>query len=309
MYAMANHKESAGSMEIVGTKRIFRCSVEKHGLRYVKFLGDGDSKSFPAVEEIYEGIKAEKLECIGYVQKRVGNRLKNLKNVKELGGRGRLTDNIIDKLQNYYGMTIRKNSGDLNAMKSATTASLFHLASSATNDYHTHCPSGSDSWCLFKADKANNTSSYKPGPGLPLDIIKVVKPIYQELCSERLLKKCAHGQTQNQNETFNGMIWHRVPKHTYVGRQTFETSVFDAVAHFNIGNLATMRIFKSLGIEPGSYTRLGCSALNKDRVENARRHNKATYKLRQQIICGNRKQKADEIEGVEGKHYSPGIAK
>ena len=76
-------------------------------------------------------------------------------------------------------------------------------------------------------------------------------------------------------------------KHTYVGRQTFETGVFDAVAHFNIGNLAALRIFKSLGIEPGIYTWLGCSASNKDRVENARCHNKATYKLRQQIICGN----------------------
>ena len=99
------------------------------------------------------------------------------------------------------------------------------------------------------------------------------------------------------------MIWHRVPKHTYVGRQTFETGVFDAVAHFNIGNLATLRIFKSLGIEPGSYTRLGCSALNKDRVENARRHNKATYKLRRQIIRGNRKRKAYEIEGVDEELY------
>ena len=195
---MTNHKGSAGTMEIVSTKRIFRCSVEKHGLRYVKFLGDGDSKTFPAVDDIYEGIKDEKLECIGHVQKIVGNRLRNLKkNVKGLGGRGRLTDNIIDKLQNYYGMAIQQNSGNLNAMKSVTVASLFHVASSATNDYHTYCPSGSDSWCLFKAHKANNTSSYKPGPCLPLDIIKVVKPIYQELCSESLLKKCTHGQTQN----------------------------------------------------------------------------------------------------------------
>ena len=99
------------------------------------------------------------------------------------------------------------------------------------------------------------------------------------------------------------MIWHRVPKHTYVGQQTFETGVFDAVAHFNIGNLAILRIFKSFGIEPGAYTSLGCSALNKDSVENARRHNKATYKLRRKIIRGNRKRKAYEIEGVEGELY------
>ena len=192
---MAKHKGSAGAMEIIGTKRIFKRSVEKHGLRYVKFLGDGDSKSFPAVEDIYEGMKVEQLECIGHVQKWAGIRLRNLKmNVKGLGGRGRLTDNIY-KLQNCYEIAIRRNSGDLNATKSATAASLFHVASSATNDYHTHCPSGSDSWCLIKADKANNTSSYKRGPGLPLDIIKVVKSICQELCSESLLKKCTHGQT------------------------------------------------------------------------------------------------------------------
>ena len=58
---MANHKGSATVMEIIGMKRIFRHSIEKRGLRYVKFLGDGDSKSFPAVEDIYDGIKVEKL--------------------------------------------------------------------------------------------------------------------------------------------------------------------------------------------------------------------------------------------------------
>ena len=62
---MANHKGSAGAMEIVGTKQILRRSIEKHGLRYVKFLGGSDSKSFPAVEDIYEGGKVENLECIG----------------------------------------------------------------------------------------------------------------------------------------------------------------------------------------------------------------------------------------------------
>ena len=145
---MANHRGSAGAMEVVGTKRIFQRSIEKHGLRYVKFLGDGDSKSFPAVVDTYDGLKVEKLECIGHVQKRVGNRLRNLKkNTKELGGKGRLTNNIIDKLQNYYGMAIRQNCGDIEAMKMATAASLFLCASSAKNNYHTHCPSGSNSWC------------------------------------------------------------------------------------------------------------------------------------------------------------------
>ena len=83
----------------------------------MKFLTDSDSKSFLAVEDIYEGEKVEKLERIDHVQKTLGNRLRNLKtNVKGLGGRRHLTDIIIDKLQNYSGMVIQQNSGDLNVM-------------------------------------------------------------------------------------------------------------------------------------------------------------------------------------------------
>ena len=49
--------------------------------------------------------------------------------------------------------------------------------------------------------------------------------------------------------------------------------------------------------------------LNKDRAENARRHNKTNFKLRRRIIRSNRKRKADEIERVERKRYCPSIAK
>ena len=192
-------------------------------------------------------------------------------------------------------------------MKKATAAFLFHVASSATYDFHIHCPSVSDSLCLFKADKANDTGTYKSSPGLPIDIIKVVKPIYQDLYCESLLQKCTHGQTQNQKETLDGMVLYRVPKHADVGQKMFETSAYDAVQHFSIGNLATLRIFKPLGIEPITYTRLGYSALNKNRVENVRCHNKTNFKLRWRIIRSNRKRKADEIERVKRKLYCFGI--
>ena len=32
-----------------------------------------------------------------------------------------------------------------------------------------------------------------------------------------MLKKCLHGKTQNADESFNGMIWNRVPKAIHVG--------------------------------------------------------------------------------------------
>ena len=61
-----------------------------------------------------------KEECVGHVQKRLRTALrkykadkkgKKLSDVKGVGGRGRLTDKIMDKMQNYYGKAIRGEQG------------------------------------------------------------------------------------------------------------------------------------------------------------------------------------------------------
>ena len=133
-------------------------------------------------------LKVEKLECVGHVQKRVGTRLGDIKKrTKGLGGKGKLTDSIIDRLQNYYGIAIRSNRGDLEGMKKAVWASLFYVASSASNNYYVHCPVGSDSWCLFQKDGALGTNLYKPGAGLPLKVIAELKPIYRLIFAEKML--------------------------------------------------------------------------------------------------------------------------
>jgi hypothetical protein len=58
-----------------------------------------------------------------------------------LGGKGKLTDSMIDKMQNYYGIVIRSNKGNLNTMKSNILATLFHCASNDERPYHSaYCP-------------------------------------------------------------------------------------------------------------------------------------------------------------------------
>ena len=52
-------------------------------------------------------------------------------------------------------------------------------------------------------------SLYKPDPGLPRDIIELLKPIYKELSSNELLAKCMYAKTQNQNESLKRMMWER----------------------------------------------------------------------------------------------------
>ncbi|GFV44071.1 uncharacterized protein TNCV_3571921 [Trichonephila clavipes] len=89
-------------MEPLGVYRIFERSVEMRKLQYVNFFGDGDSKWYASVKDIYGKNTVAKYECIGHIQKRVGTKLRKLKSKrKDLGGRGKLTDAFIDKLQNY----------------------------------------------------------------------------------------------------------------------------------------------------------------------------------------------------------------
>ena len=134
------------------------------------------------------------------------------KNVKGLGGRGRLANAAVDRLQNYFGVALHQNCHDLKVMQSACRTSLFHVASSKDDNYHyPHCPSGTNSWCEHK-DLADKTKTYKPGPGLPIDIIMQLRPIFFELTSDEMLSKCLHGKTQNQNVSFNAMIYGNVSR-------------------------------------------------------------------------------------------------
>jgi len=51
-----------------------------------------------------------KKEYIGHVQKRMGSKLRALvKKCKDLGGKGKLTGKMIDKLTVYYGLAIQRN--------------------------------------------------------------------------------------------------------------------------------------------------------------------------------------------------------
>ena len=93
-----NYDGTAPAIEAAGATRIFERSIEERGARYTEYYGDGDSKAYSTVRNIYEGKEVEKFECIGHYQKRVVTRLLKLK--KNNKGLGELTKPIIDKLQN-----------------------------------------------------------------------------------------------------------------------------------------------------------------------------------------------------------------
>ena len=99
------------------------------------------------VKSTYKDVEVTKFDSIGHFQKRIGShRWQVKKQVKGLSGKGRLTKAAIDRLQNYYGISIRQKCGNLEGMRSSAFASLFHIATSSKDNCHyPHCPMGKDS--------------------------------------------------------------------------------------------------------------------------------------------------------------------
>ena len=193
-----NHIRSAGSMEASGLKEYFMTSIKTNKLRYIYYIGDGDSKSYNDIYQgdPYEGIVANKLECIGHIQKRVGTRLRKLmasntktilSDVKKLSGQGRLTEKIINNLQNYYDIAIRSTCHEnVYSLKVAIGAVLYHCSEASSEEAgHHFWPTGEDLWYKYHANK----DTYRPKLGLPIAIRKFIKPSFMELSDERLLAK------------------------------------------------------------------------------------------------------------------------
>ena len=65
---------------------------------------------------------------------------KFLSDSKKISGTDRHTKKVIDKLQNYYGMAIRSNVGDLCGMMMAVQATLHHMTSTDDWPVHHMCP-------------------------------------------------------------------------------------------------------------------------------------------------------------------------
>ena len=97
------------------------------------------------------------------------------------------------------------------------------------------CLQTAESWCKYHAGKLNNTNTntYKEKPGIPAIIRETIRPVFISLSDEKLLSKCLHGKTQNNNESLNGLLmWKHCPKDVFVGHATLELGVASAIISF-----------------------------------------------------------------------------
>ncbi|GFW56718.1 uncharacterized protein TNCV_4067981 [Trichonephila clavipes] len=192
----------------------------KFGIKYNK---NGKERIRFHVEKIILALL--KIECVGHVQKRMGTRLRKLKLVyskkklsdgKTIGGKGRLTDSLIDKLAHYYGNAIRCNFTSIKEMRKAIWAVWGHSCSTDDEPMHWFCPTNPNTWYLSHP---------------------------------ALLKKCLGGKTQNPNESLNSLIWKFCPKTIGSRLQIAEIAANLATSVFNDGNQILITILEKFGLK------------------------------------------------------------
>ena len=156
-----NHTKSPGAMDAAGAVTIFKRSLDKNKLRYLSYIGDVDTSSFNEISNSkpYDDLEIIKKERIRNIQKRLETRIRALRTTlkskvlsdgKKISGRGRLTNKVINTIQNYYGMAIRQHTNDLFAMRKSVIAMLKHNTNfDDAETGHRYCPKNIDSWCKF----------------------------------------------------------------------------------------------------------------------------------------------------------------
>ncbi|XP_070515610.1 uncharacterized protein [Cardiocondyla obscurior] len=186
-----NHTGSAGKMKVDAVIEMFQRSEILHNIKYGSYIGDGDSKTYKGIIDAkpYGDFIIHKKECIDHVQKRMGTRLRNLKKkTKNLGGRGKLTGQLIDELFIYYGLAIRRNPDFIEKMKNDIYATLNHKISTDDNPKHDNCPTGITSWCTWQQARVSGTLEiYTHKPAMHEDVLNAIRPIYDDLSSDKLL--------------------------------------------------------------------------------------------------------------------------
>lgn len=182
----------------------------------------------------------------------MSTRLQNVKKEKKLGGKDKLTDVLIKKLTKYYGLAIRRNANSVEDMKIAMFATLDHLTFTNKNPKHDKCPFGADSWCKRrKAVAARKIEEYEHPPSLHHDVVKNIRPIYENLSNNDLLTRCLGGHTQNSNESFNSTVWRLAPKHLNSSLKIVEIASYIAICIFNEDYSSILRIMNQLNIKMG----------------------------------------------------------
>ena len=313
-----NFEGSSGAKECeAGVEKWLR-SIEKNILQYTTFVGDGDSSCFWRVKEACfqkypdGSYPVNKEECVGHIQKRMGSGLREYKkrmrgqklpDGKNVGGAGRLTDAVIDRIQSNYGEAIRNNS-EIGTMKTTISGVYHHMIKDEKMtlvQQHKHCPMNKSTWCKFWQDKLHNHGNYTEDSRIPEVFKSELKYLFDRLSHETLLQRCLKGLTQNQNESINNMLWSICSKRTFCGYRKLLLCVYETVTKFNQGAIMKSVLMKNIGCEPKHYMTNALQREDGQRIDfSERKISEKRRSSRQKQRLDRKRKKVDKTAYLSG---------
>jgi hypothetical protein len=190
-------------------------------------------------------------------------------------------------------------------MQDAIFAVLYHsMMLPDTRKRYKFCPKHADSWCQYVRTKKEVDPKVHYLDPVFLDFLL---PLFTRLSDRTLLLRCLPGYSQNQNESLNGIVWTKAPKHKYKGPKAIEMTGISAVLQFDSGSKAQHSVRTLAKIPPNEYTVQAGITKDKLRLRGAARkaselQKKKRVAQRQATLV--REQEAREREG--GPSYSSG---
>ena len=115
---------------------------------------------------------------------------------------------------------------------------------------------------------------------------------------ENLLKKCVRGKTQNANEALKGLIWSRLSKTVFVGRETIEMGVNSAIIHFNDGRKGILKVLEHFGLK-GQISKATTTNLDNLRIKRMEKKFTAAEKKHRKGLRARKKGFFDEMNEKE----------
>lgn len=242
----------------------------------------------------------------------MGSRLRSEKKKhKGIGGKepGKLTDKLINDLTACYGLAITRHTDSVDKMRKTIWATYYHKCSTNEKPQHDYCPAEANSWCSWqRAEAEGKLKDYTHNPPLTDQVQQVIRSIYIDLSANELLERCLGGNTQNNNESFNGLLWHFAPKHIYSGAKMVQIAAYLATGIFNERFYAVLKIFDTMRIVIGPEAKSSADNRDEHRIRIAeKRYLEATKEAR----IAHRKANAalqEFYEEEEDVLYGPGIA-
>ena len=185
-----------------------------------------------------------------------------------------MTGKIMKNMSTHYSLAIQRHEDSLIDMKKEIWAGFYHMISTDNAPQHDHC---NPDWCKYLQAKAKN-EPFTHKPALSAEVQEYVKPAFEKLTNDDLLKRCLGKNTQNNNECYNKTLWAIVPKNTFVGKNVVEVGAQISLAIFNEGRMSLLKMMETMGCTIGMHAYQYVKSKDEERILLAEKATNASTK-------------------------------